>query len=306
MWQPGSLTKPFNVPNVSRNKKLPVGRMDVEKYLKRIGCTGPLMPTLESLRHIHRRHLLSVPFENLTVHSGGQVRLELPHLYEKIVLQHRGGFCFENNGIFSWLLDQLGFRVTLLSAQVKNTFTQLYGPPFDHLVIMVTLGGERWLCDVGFGSGFELPISLETEEPQTEENGTFRIRCEGGTMFLETRDEDQGERTSTPERWTQKYKFTLQPRQLEDFMAMCTYHQTSPSSIFYCKSLCSLLLPHGRVTYLGHKLTTTSLAGGSTTKTVRELSDEEIPDLLKEIFGIELPGPIHPKDENIMLPPPIY
>ncbi|KPP61806.1 arylamine N-acetyltransferase, pineal gland isozyme NAT-3-like [Scleropages formosus] len=285
--------------------------MDPEKYLQRIGCAGPLMPTLESLRHIHRRHLLSVPFENLTIHSGGRVRLELPHLYEKIVLQHRGGFCFENNGLFSWLLTQLGFRVTLLSAQVRNAITRLYGPPFDHLVVMVTLEGERWLCDVGFGASFELPVSLETAEPQSQENGTFRIRHEGETMFLETemRDEVQGEGKSRSDGWMEMYKFTLQPRQLEDFTAMCIYHQTSPSSIFYCKSLCSLLLPSGRVTYMGYKLTFTSLPsvpGGRTTKTVRELSGNEIPDLLMEIFGIKLPFPIKPKDEDIIPPPPIY
>ncbi|XP_048832448.1 arylamine N-acetyltransferase, pineal gland isozyme NAT-3-like [Brienomyrus brachyistius] len=283
--------------------------MDTEKYLLRIGFDGPATPTLETLNRIHRRHLLSVPFENLTIHSGGWVDLELQCLYDKIVNQRRGGFCYENNGLFSWLLSQLGFKITVLSAQVKNRITRVYGPPFDHLIVMVMLEGQRWLCDVGFGAGFEIPISLETEDSQKQEHGVFRVRCEGETMFLETVEEDQTEGKSKEEGWTGLYKFTLQPREREDFLAMCLYHQTSPSSIFYCKSLCSLLLPNGRVTYMGHKLTVTSFpseVGGPISKTTLKISDKEIPELLRETFGMVLPSPIIPKDEVIIPPASIY
>ncbi|XP_036377144.1 arylamine N-acetyltransferase, pineal gland isozyme NAT-3-like [Megalops cyprinoides] len=300
--------------------------MDVAKYLLRIGCSGPMMPTLATLQHVHHRHLLSVPFENLTIHSGGQVGLELPLLYDKIIHQHRGGFCFENNGLFSWLLSQLGFEVTLLSAQVKNRITGVYGPPFDHMIIMVTLEGHRWLCDVGFGAGFEVPMSLETEEPQKQGHGVFRIRHEGEILFLETAEEDLGETDSqgllacrgdgiemnlenSCRGWTELYKFTLQARQREDFKAMCHYHQSSQSSVFYCKSLCSLLLPNGRVSYMGRKLIVTSIpteGGGRTTKHTQDLTDKEIPGILRERFGIVLNSAIYPKDEDIVPPAGIY
>uniref|UniRef100_A0A3Q4AK92 arylamine N-acetyltransferase n=1 Tax=Mola mola TaxID=94237 RepID=A0A3Q4AK92_MOLML len=280
--------------------------MDVQAYLSRIGYTGPLSPNLDLLRSLHTQHLLSVPFENLTTHSGGQVQLELPLLYDKIVNRRRGGFCYENNGLFSWLLTELGFQVTHLSAQVKNAHTGRYGPPFDHLTLMVSLGGQRWLCDVGFGfGGFSTPISLEASGPQEQGHRVYRIRGAAGMLILEWQRENRGPEGD----WVELYKFTLEPRRLEDFTERCQYHQTSPHSLFFCKSLCTLLKPDGRVTYTGHRLTTTTFpteGQGGVMKTTRELKDEELPGILAEIFGVVLTSPLIPKDEEIIPPPVMY
>lgn len=275
--------------------------MDVQKYLSRIGCpVCPHSPTLDTLSFLHLQHMLSVPFENLTIHTGQRVHLERPLLYDKIVLKRRGGFCYENNGLFSWLLSQLGFKVEILSAQVKNRFTGVYGPPFDHLIIMVTIDGERWLCDVGFGAGFQLPLSLETDSPQTQGQGVYRVRADGNLLFMETKSESDDGAS-----WVEMYKFTLQPCQREDFTAMCEYHQTSSSSIFFCKSLCTLLLPDGRVTLMGRDLIITHLTGenGPPVKTTKtDLTDEEILQILREKFGIVLMSPLITKDTDIVPP----
>ncbi|GAA6100124.1 arylamine N-acetyltransferase, pineal gland isozyme NAT-3 [Tachysurus ichikawai] len=180
--------------------------MDVQKYLLRIGCSVscPCSPTLDTLCSLHLCHLLSVPFENLTIHTGECVNLELPLLYDKVVLKRRGGFCYENNGLFSWLLSQLGFEVEVLAAQVKNRYTGFYGPPFDHLIIMVTIDGERWLCDVGFGAGFQRPLSLETDSAQTQSHGVYRVRANGDLLFMETRSESEDGAS-----WVELYKFTF-------------------------------------------------------------------------------------------------
>ncbi|XP_054479130.1 arylamine N-acetyltransferase, pineal gland isozyme NAT-10-like [Anoplopoma fimbria] len=282
--------------------------MHLETYLSRIGFAGPAEPSLEVLRSVHKGHLMSVPFENLTAHSGGRVQLDLPLLYEKIVNQRRGGFCCENNGLFYWLLSQLGFHVTLLSGQVRSMITGYYGPPLDHLVLMVSLDGQRWLCDVGFGSaGFSVPLSLETSGPQEQGHRVYRIRKDTGLHFLEWQQE---EIKGADGDWTEIYKFTLDPRCLEDFDEMCWYHQSSPCSIFFCKSLCTVLKPGGRLTYIGRRLTSTTFpseeTGGVLETTTRELKDEEIPGILAEKFGIVLNSPLIPKDEAITPPPVMY
>ncbi|KAM6900799.1 arylamine N-acetyltransferase 2-like [Xenentodon cancila] len=285
--------------------------MDLKKYLSRINFASsslPPDPSLRLLRALHTCHLLSVPFEDLTVHSGGRVRLDFPLLYDKIVNQRRGGFCFENNSLFSWLLIQLGFQVTLLSGQVRNSVTGFYGPPFDHMILMVNVEGRRWLCDVGFGvPGFSVPLSLETNGLQVQGHRVYCIRKDKEMHFVEwQRDENRGEDGE----WTEIYKFTLAPRSLEDFSEMCQYHQTSPSSIFFCKSLCTVLKPYGRITYIGRKLITATFpseaTGGVVETTTRELQDEEIPGILAEKFGIVLPSPLIPKDETITTPAVLY
>ncbi|XP_068565911.1 arylamine N-acetyltransferase, pineal gland isozyme NAT-10-like [Cebidichthys violaceus] len=280
--------------------------MHVETYLSRIGFAGPAEPSLEVLRSVHTGHLMSVPFENLTVHSGGRIQLDPPLLYDKIVTQRRGGFCCENNGIFCWLLAELGFQVTLLSGQVKG-ITGCYGPPFDHLVLMVSLDGQRWLCDVGFGSaGFSVPLSLETSAPQEQGHRVYRIRRDTEVCFVEWQGENRGPGGD----WTEIYKFSLEPRRLEDFDEMCRYHQSSPCSIFFCKSLCTVLKPGGRLTYIGRKLSSTTFpskeTGGVMETTTRDLEDEEIPGVLAEMFGVVLNSPLIPKDETVTPPPVMY
>ncbi|MDQ5838794.1 MAG: arylamine N-acetyltransferase, partial [Acidobacteriota bacterium] len=121
--------------------------MDVASYLRRINCGGPLAPTAETLRRLHVAHLLSVPFENLSIHWGEPVALDDEVLFEKIVVRRRGGFCYELNGRFSALLRSLGFDVAMLSARVAGAGGD-FGPEFDHMALLITLR-ERYLVDVG-------------------------------------------------------------------------------------------------------------------------------------------------------------
>lgn len=281
--------------------------MDVPKYLSRIGFSGPTEPTLDVLRSVHSSHLHSVPFENLTIHSGGRVQLDLPALYEKIVNQRRGGFCYEVNGLFSWLLRQLGFQVTMLSAQVKSRLTGFYGPPFDHMILMVSIDGQRWLCDVGFGVPvFPTPLSLDTGDLQVKGHRVYRLRSSDGMTFVEWQQE---ENRGADGDWVEIYKFTLEPRCFQDFFQMCQYHQTSPCSLFFCKSLCMLFKANSKVTYVGRRLTTTrfpEVPGREGEIITRELQDEEVPGILAETFGIFLKSPLMLKDEAIIPPEAIY
>ncbi|XP_013914597.1 PREDICTED: flocculation protein FLO11-like [Thamnophis sirtalis] len=138
--------------------------MDVGCYLQRIGFQCPSAgPSLETLKCIHRSHLFSIPFESLSIHCKEPIHLELPRLYEKIVQNQRGGFCYELNGLFQWLLRALGFHTKILATHVCNHFMQCYGPPLDHLVILVDLDGQQFLCDVGFGEGFLELLDLKSE-----------------------------------------------------------------------------------------------------------------------------------------------
>uniref|UniRef100_A0A8C5GED8 arylamine N-acetyltransferase n=2 Tax=Gouania willdenowi TaxID=441366 RepID=A0A8C5GED8_GOUWI len=273
-------------------------------YLSRIGFEGVSEPSLEVLRRIHTCHLMSVPFENLTAHSGGRVELELPLIYDKVVKRRRGGFCYEVNSLLSWLLSQLGFHVTLLSAQVKSAITGCYGPPFDHLVLLLSLEGNQWLCDVGFGArGLLSPLLLDSEEPQNQGHRWYRIRRTTEFHFLEERGQGpDGD-------WVEMYKFTLEPRCLGDFTEMCQYHQSSPYSLFFCKSLCTVLKPGGQIIYVGHKLITRTFPSepnGLEESTSRDLEDQELTVILAEKFGIVLSAPLIIKDETVPPPPLTY
>jgi len=250
--------------------------MDVSSYLERIGYEGPREPSLDTLRAIHRRHMLTIPFENLDIHLGRTIVLDEAAFFDKIVRQRRGGFCYELNGLFAALLRELGYDLDLLSGRVANEAGH-FGPEFDHLVLLVRLEGQRWIADVGFGDSFVEPLALDGGEQSS-----------GGMLYLiDSRREGLILLRKEKGVWSEKYAFTLQPHRLEEFAGMCVYHQTSPNSTFPRARICSRATPQGRITLSEMRLIQT--VDGERSERVLE-SEEQYQQALLENFGIELPN----------------
>ena len=248
--------------------------MDTNAYLKRINYHGSLTPSAETLRELQLAHLLAVPFENLSIHAKQPIVLADEALFTKIVERRRGGFCYECNGLFASLLRALGFEVAMLSAQVANA-DGVFGPPFDHMTLMVSLE-QRWLVDVGFGDSFREPLLLDEPGEQLQGSRAYQIVTDDSVFTLKQRIED-GE-------WKAQYRFTLQPHEYDDYAEMCRYHQTSPQSHFTQARICSLTTAEGRITLSDMRLITTST---NNEKQERNLTSEaEYATILRECFGI--------------------
>jgi N-hydroxyarylamine O-acetyltransferase len=254
--------------------------LDVKAYLERIGYGGPVAPDSETLRALHVAHMRSVPFENLSIHAGEPIVLEDAALFEKIVARGRGGFCYEDNGLFAALLRALGFDVSMLSAEVANAQGG-YSPPFDHMALLVKLE-RRWLADVGFGDSFVEPLLLDERGEQRQGRHAYRVEPEGyGERFVMSRRDAEG-----GGEWEPQYRFDLRPHVYEDYAERCRFHQTSPESHFTKARVCSLATGGGRVTLSGTRLIETGADGA---RRVRELSGEdEFRAILRARFRISL------------------
>ncbi len=249
--------------------------IDSAAYLQRIGYSGPLTPGSDTLRALHRAHLLSVPFENLDISLGRKIVADEAAILRKVVGLRRGGFCYELNGAFAALLRALGFEVTMLSARVARA-NGGEGPEFDHLALRVDL--ERpWLADVGFGDSFVEPLRLEPTREQCDPAGTFRLIEDGDRWYMQKKEHDDN--------WKAQYSFSLHPRRLEEFAGMCHFHQTSPESSFTRKRLCSRATPDGRITLSEMTLIVTQ-KGRRDERTLS--SKEEWTSTLHERFGVNL------------------
>jgi len=247
--------------------------VDARAYLDRIGYSGPLEPTLSNLTAIHRAHLLSVPFENLDIPQRPIV-LDLGRLYDKIVLRRRGGFCYECNGLFAWLLRALGFSLEMLSARVVGNDGRL-GPEFDHMLLLVDLG-QPYIADVGFGNSFLEPLRLVEDEEQPSAGAEYRFHCSGPRWELQRKEN---------EAWKLLHDFTLEQHQLGQYCEMCLFHQTSPESPFTRGRMCSLATQTGRVTLSDLRLIVTE----NGRREERQLaSEEEWRRELEQRFGVVL------------------
>jgi N-hydroxyarylamine O-acetyltransferase len=248
--------------------------MNIQKYLRRIGYTGKTEVTSEALFLLQKYHLLHVPFENLDIHNG--IKIEIENSYSKIVEHNRGGFCYELNGAFYHLLKALGFDVRTISASVYDGKGG-FGPDVDHLALIVHFPSEDYLVDVGFGDFSLHPLKINSEDPQSDPHGIFRIRPYNGNFRI-------AERKNSSAEWEPEYIFSTQTRSLNDFREMCTYHQTSSESRFTQKQVCTLPVANGRITLTNNKLKST--VNGIVTE--RNVEESEIKELLKNYFGISV------------------
>jgi len=240
----------------------PMNHAWVDRYLRRIGLTGPA-----PLPELHRAHLFTVPFENLSVHLGEDIVLTGDALVAKVVDRRRGGFCYELNGAFATLLTALGHDVEFLAARSHNA--DGLGVPYDHMALRV----GPWLVDVGFGAHSHHPLRLDHRDDQEDPGGTFRVE-EGPAGDLDI------VKDGVPQ-----YRLWSRPQTLGDFLAGCWWHRTSPSSHFTRSLVCSLTTVDGRVTLSDRTLITTV----SGRRDERPLTgDAEVLAAYRDTFGVVL------------------
>lgn len=247
---------------------------NVDDYLKRINYNGSLDVSLETLNLIHKCHLYNIPFENLDVINNTPIILTHEHLFEKIVTNKRGGFCYELNGLFYYLLQALGFYVTRIAVRVFND-DGIPGQNFGHLALIVKLQND-YLVDVGFGDNFILPLQITNDIIQKDETGYYCIQQYDQKHYILKRSTDKIS-------FDKKYTFTTSARKFEEFTEACHYTSNSPKSHFTQKKIVSLPTKYGRLTLNNEKFIET-INGNQKETTIN--NDKEFLTFLKEKFHI--------------------
>jgi N-hydroxyarylamine O-acetyltransferase len=176
--------------------------MDFDRYYRRLGIDRP-SPDMAGLRRLQSAQMDAVTFENIDPLLGIVPDVSLEGIFDKIVVRGRGGYCFELNTLFGAALRQAGFDAKRIMARVRNGAPQ--GANRSHLAWIVTIDGEEWLADTGFGgSGTSIPLPLASREVQQAPTGRYRF----------TQDEAAGElvlERETPDGWYSLFGFDRVP-----------------------------------------------------------------------------------------------
>jgi N-hydroxyarylamine O-acetyltransferase len=249
--------------------------VDLDAYFDRIAYQGNRTPRIQTLIDLHLAHAAHVPFENLDVMLKRPIRLDLESLQAKIVQHRRGGYCFEQNLLFTAVLEQLGFSVDLLQARVRFGTDRVI--PRTHVALAVDVSGERWLADLGFGSfGLLLPIPLVPGDFQ-QFSWSYRLARESDKWVL------QGPVGGV---WQDLYVFDLEPQLPIDFEPPNHYVSTHPNSRFVQTLTVQRVAPDVRLVLRNRELTTTTPAGESR----RTIANQaELIDVLSDQFGLHVP-----------------
>jgi len=252
----------------------------MKEYLERIGFDGDLKINYATLSELQYRHFLSVPYENLDILNNISLSLNISDLYDKIVINKRGGYCFELNAIFNWLLCEIGFKT-------KNYFARfLLGEPKipmrRHRVIRVDIDSISYLADVGVGSITpERPLKL-VENEETDIRGIiYKFNKEpflGWVLSFKIKNKN--------EEWQKLYSFTEEEQLEVDFVQPNFYCQYSSDSIFNKENMVAIRTETGKNTLDGNTFKTLDFNGG--TKIIKECTEKEIPEILKKYFRIKL------------------
>ena len=258
--------------------------IDLDAYFRRIGYDGPRDPSLATLNGIVFQHVQTIPFENLDVLLGQRIALDAASLERKLIHGRRGGYCFEQNGLFLLVLEALGFVVAPISARVRWQRPRDFTPPRTHLFTRVEIEGVSWLADVGVGGmspSAALRLELDTEQSTPHE--PRRLVKEGAIHFHQVRLGGE---------WRDICEFTLETMPPIDREVANWFTSTHPQSHFKSNILVGRAGPDGaRVTLLDNQFTIRDARGQADTRLLG--SKKELLAVLAEHFGLHFSEDTH-------------
>jgi N-hydroxyarylamine O-acetyltransferase len=250
----------------------------LQRYFERIGYTQTPRVDLQTLQDLHLLHLQHIPYENLDVFCHQPIKLDRETLIQKLLLRQRGGYCFEQNGLFLMVLTELGFNCRANLARVHRNRPEPGGR--THQINLVELDGQTWVCDVGFGgSGFRQPLLLkhDSESEQLGEHYRLQEREVHGFYLLR----------KSGEAWQPLYTFKIEPPLPIDIEMGNFYASTCPDYVFRKVIMGTRMTDRGRVTLLDHTFKRYDLVDGTVeTETVADVGAYS--DNLRKYLGVAL------------------
>jgi N-hydroxyarylamine O-acetyltransferase len=250
----------------------------LDLYFRRIKYSQSPIVNLQTLRELHLSHLQHIPYENIDVFCHQGVKLDPETLTQKILLRQRGGYCFEQNGLFFTVLSELGFRCHPNMARVHRNRPQPGGR--THQVNLVELEGQIWLCDVGFGgSGFRQPLMLQADVEFEQLGEIYRLHeNDVHGFYLQKRMEQE---------WRPLYTFRIEPALPIDMEMANFYTSNSSDHVFRDAIIGTRMTDRGRVTLSDHTFKVFDLTQGTLEKVI--VTDfAAYLDNLREHLGVEL------------------
>ena len=256
-----------------------MNKEQISAYFSLLGMNPDTKPdyTYEFLCRIQYRHVTSIPYENLDIIQGKPLCYTTDALYNKIVRERRGGYCFELGGLLSRFLKDLGFEVT---NYLGRFLRDVEGTPVRHHRVMKVMTQDGpYIVDVGVGSAApRYPVKLEEGLIQEQFGETYRFEKtpDLGWVLYELHHDD----------WRPFYSFTEDPQLEIDYLLPSFYCEQHPDSKFNKGIMVAIKTADGRKTLNGREYKV--FRGEKVVQVKENLTDDEITACLEQEFGIAI------------------
>lgn len=245
----------------------------LQKYLDRVKFIGEPRLDLNGIAKLMQCQLFTVPFEDLDVQAGKPISLNGNDIFNKLVTSNRGGYCYEVNGLFSLVLQELGIPFILVAARpmvnpAENAKT--------HMGIVATIENEQYLIDLGFGgNGIRQPMRL-SDIGKVVEQGPESF------SFEKSEEDEYLLKGVINEEWKNLYSFSLSPQRWIDYKPANYYNSTHPESFFVQNTVVVLQNQLGKKILFRDSFK--SIENGKTTGYTVE--EDKFKQVLESEFGI--------------------
>ena len=248
--------------------------MKIAKIIERIDLDSSKIykASLETLQLLQKQYILNVPYENLDFILNKEFSVDLSKVYEKIVLNNRGGICYESHTLFSYLLTKLGFTVQFIFAKVEDL--TYIGKDYPHLVLLVNIDGIDYLVDVANGQNVREPMNIDDKNfISNAENNEYKIKriFDEYTLLVRYKQKD----------WFPRYYFTKEKKVLSDFKEMFKNENKSNNKV---PLLVTLAKKDGRITMQNDNM----FVKEGKDKCSWNISKEDKSKILKDYFNIRI------------------
>jgi N-hydroxyarylamine O-acetyltransferase len=271
---------PISVPARSgKPRDMSEAQFDQNAWLERIGYTGPLTPTLETLNRLIFAHVHAISYETLDIMLGRPPKLDITTLQSKMIHGRRGGYCFEQNMLFRAGLRSLGYRITSLQGRVVRGMAIDAPRPAIHMLLQVELPEGPYLADVGFGNlaptcALSLNPSIEQETPHE----VMRFVEVGGELTLQALLKDG---------WEHIYRVIPYPRYDSEYEIANWYTATHPETPYQSNIIVAKPGPRRtRITMYNARVTVRDGEGRADKRWLTR--DSEYHDLLRGEFALNI------------------
>ena len=251
----------------------------IAEYFERINYKGTKEISYDNLEMLQKGHLYNIPYENLDQMNSVALSLTPEGVYSKIVTNHRGGYCFENQGLLCYALRSLGYDVVQYAGRFMNEPGVIQMR--RHRVLVVTIDDKRYVCDVGMRSETSrVPLLLKENLVQTDGVGEYKYVKDdfyGWVIMQKLPDKE----------WKPLYGFTEEVQVDDDFVMPSFFCEKHPDSPFNTIMKIAIYTPDSNLNIVDNEYKVYKMGKCTEESIIKD--ENEARRMLIEKFGITAP-----------------